>query len=107
LEILNSRKLDECNKIADLKRDIKANSREKISMPYSSEKDLPSKVRGSLPRHAQHIYREVFNNAIKQYQSPSKKRNKTEPGEKVAHKVAWAAVKKKYKKVERGEWTTK
>ncbi|HET7390834.1 MAG TPA: ChaB family protein [Nitrososphaeraceae archaeon] len=53
----------------------------------------------SLPEHAQKIYREAHVNALKQYQKPEKRRGgKKQSAEQVAHKVAWAAVKKKYEK---------
>jgi cation transport regulator len=55
----------------------------------------------SLPEHAQNIYREAHANALKQYQKPEKRRGgKKQSAEQVAHKVAWAAVKKKYEKHE-------
>jgi cation transport regulator len=54
---------------------------------------------GSLPVHAQHIYKEAHANAIEQYQNPEKRRGgKKQSIEEVAHKTAWAAVKKKYVK---------
>ena len=53
----------------------------------------------SLPKHAQHIYEQVHANAIEQYQKPEKRRGgETQSAEEVAHKAAWAAVKKKYRK---------
>jgi cation transport regulator len=53
----------------------------------------------SLPQHAQEIYKEAHANALQQYQNPEKRRGgKRQSVEEVAHKVAWAAVKKKYKK---------
>jgi cation transport regulator len=61
----------------------------------------------SLPEHAQHIFKKTHSNAIEEYQDPSKRRGgKRQSAEEVAHKTAWAAVKKKYKK-QRGEWTPK
>jgi cation transport regulator len=53
----------------------------------------------SLPHHAQEIYKKAHANALKQYQKPEKRRGgKRQSVEQVAHKVAWAAVKKKYEK---------
>lgn len=53
----------------------------------------------SLPKHAQEIYKEAHANALQQYQRPKKRRGgKRQSAEQVAHKVAWAAVKRKYKK---------
>lgn len=53
----------------------------------------------TLPSHAQKIYSKAHKNALKQYESPSKRRGgKRQSKEQVAHKVAWSAVKKEYKK---------
>jgi cation transport regulator len=55
----------------------------------------------SLPVHAQHIYTNAHANAVEQYQDPEKRRGgKKQSAEEVAHKVAWAAVKKAYMKEE-------
>jgi cation transport regulator len=56
-------------------------------------------VRSHLPAHAQDIYLAAFNNAWEEYAS-------REDREVVAHKVAWAAVKKQYVKVGK-EWVRK
>lgn len=60
-----------------------------------------------LPSHAQKIYREAHKNAVKQYSNPSKRREgKQQSKEQIAHRVAWSAVKKEYKK--KGEtWVQK
>jgi len=60
-------------------------------MPYKSITDLPDAVRAHLPKHAQEIYKEAFNNAWRQYAMRKDR-------EAVAHKVAWSAVKKLYQK---------
>ena len=53
----------------------------------------------SLPEHARDIYKETHTNALKQYQKPEKRREgKKQSAEQVAHKAAWAAVKRKYEK---------
>src|SRR5215216_866356 len=53
----------------------------------------------TLPSHAQKIYTKAHKNALKQYASPSRRRGgKRQSKEQVAHKVAWSAVKKEYKK---------
>ena len=62
-----------------------------------SRKDLPKGVKEALPEHAQDIYRKAHNNALKQYKDP-KKRKGDASLEETAHKVAWAAVEKEYKK---------
>ncbi len=65
-------------------------------MPYKNNRDLPESVKDNIPEHAQDIYREAFNSAVKQYGK-----------EEQAHKVAWAAVKHKYYKDETGDWVAK
>jgi cation transport regulator len=75
-------------------------------MPYQSKKELPASVRKSLPPHAQEIFRETFNNAWKEYRD-SQNRKGDSSQEEVAMKVAWSAVKAKYKKEERGKWVKK
>jgi cation transport regulator len=57
-------------------------------MPYSTNAELPASVRSSLPPHAQDIYRQAFNHAHERYGE-----------EEIAHRVAWAAVKKTYQKL--------
>lgn len=67
-------------------------------MPYARNDELPPSVRGHLPAKAQDIYREAFNDAWQEYAT-------REPGriEEIAHRVAWSAVKRKYRKAD-GEW---
>ena len=61
----------------------------------------------SLPEHAQHIYKKAHASAIDQYQDPEKRRGgKRQSPEEVAHKTAWAAVKREYKK-KGNEWVKK
>lgn len=74
-------------------------------MPYKNIKDLPERIKGNLPKHAQEIYRKSFNNAWKQYKDP-KERKGNASREEVSHKVAWAAVKQKYKKI-KNDWKEK
>jgi cation transport regulator len=68
----------------------------------SSSSALSARTRkaiDTLPSHAQKIYTKAHKNALKQYASPSKRRGgKRQSKEQVAHKVAWSAVKKEYKK---------
>ena len=68
-------------------------------MPYSTIDDLPHPVRSHLPKHAQEIYKSAFNNAWEEYKKAKKRRTASETREEVSHKVAWAAVKSKYKKI--------
>jgi cation transport regulator len=65
-------------------------------MPYLVNEDLPPSVRGHLPDGAQDIYREAFNHAWQTYSGDPRR-------EEIAHRVAWAAVKRKYRKQD-GEW---
>jgi cation transport regulator len=61
----------------------------------------------TLPSHGQKIYNKAHKNALKQYTSPSKRRGgKQQSKEQVAHKVAWSAVKKEYKK-KGDKWVSK
>ena len=62
-------------------------------MPYATNEDLPLTIRVHLPAHAQAIYRAAFNNAWESYGA-------RDPGrrEEIAHRVAWATVKKRYRK---------
>jgi cation transport regulator len=63
-------------------------------MPYATNDDLPSRIRQHLPQRAQDIFRAAFNNAWRTYGAREPYRR-----EEVAHRVAWAAVKKSYRKV--------
>jgi cation transport regulator len=68
-------------------------------VPYETNGDLPDRVRLHLPDHARTIYREAFNHAWQSYRHDSRH-------EEIAHRVAWAAVKKSY--VKRGDnWVRK
>ena len=73
-------------------------------MPYQHLADLPEQVRDNLPHHAQEIYREAFNHAWQEYADPQSRRDDASR-EEIAHRVAWAAVKKQYVKDEHGNWT--
>ncbi len=75
-------------------------------MPYSRKTELPRGVQNVLPKKAQEIFSESYNNAEKQYREKEKRRGNVSL-EEVASKVAWSAVKKKYKKGEDGKWHPK
>ncbi len=66
-------------------------------MPYDNLKDLPDSVQNALPKHAQEIYQAAYNNAWDEYKDKEERRDDASR-EETAHKVAWAAVKHKYKK---------
>ena len=63
-------------------------------MPYSIDKP-PDKIK-DMPKHAQEIFIDAFNNALKQYEGDEER----------ANKVAYAAVKQKYEQKD-GEWVAK
>lgn len=75
-------------------------------MPYKNKSDLPDQVRNVLPSHGQEIYQAAYNNAWDEYKKPSD-RKEDSSREETAHKVAWAAVKQKYKKNKEGDWVEK
>jgi len=60
-------------------------------MPYADPGDLPESLRRRLPPHAQDIYCQAFNHAWGSYaRRPDR--------EQIAHRVAWAAVKRSYQR---------
>jgi cation transport regulator len=68
-------------------------------MPYRSTLDLPPPIREHLPIHAQEIFMASFNDAFEEYAGRA-------DGEAIAFRVAWAAVKRKYRKIG-DEWIEK
>ena len=64
-------------------------------MPYASNADLPPAVTEHLPEHAQDIFRAAFNHAFETYRDDPRR-------EEIAHRIAWAAVKRKYVKSSSG-----
>jgi cation transport regulator len=58
-------------------------------MPYFFNADLPAPVRNHLPEQAQNIYRSEFNHAYAAHTGESRQ-------EEIAHRIAWAAVKRAY-----------
>jgi len=62
-------------------------------MPYASNEQLPPSIRNHLPPHAQDIFRAAFNNAWASHQSDAGGEL-----EAIAHRIAWAAVKRSYRK---------
>jgi len=69
-------------------------------VPYQSLDEIPPAVR-SLPGHAQEIFRAAFNAAWQSYAARG-----PQAREEVTFRVAWAAVKKRYRKVG-GVWVEK
>lgn len=68
-------------------------------MLYASDLELPERVKKVLPKNALDIYREAFNDAWEKCADPAKRRMNLSRKE-TAHRVAWAAVKNKYKKTD-------
>jgi cation transport regulator len=68
---------------------------------FKSTDDIPENLKELLPPHAQHIYMKSHNRALLEYQDPKKRKLGGSLTE-VAHRVAWAAVKSKYYKDEKG-----
>jgi cation transport regulator len=60
-------------------------------VPYRSNADLPATIRQHLPSHAQDIYRAAFNHAFAAHTNDMQQ-------EEIAHRIAWAAVKRFYVK---------
>lgn len=60
-------------------------------MPYASREDLPPSLQRRPPIHAQDIYFNVFNSAWESYRRRADR-------EAVAHRVAWSAVKRLYRR---------
>jgi len=61
-------------------------------MPYDSNAELPPVIRRHLPAHAQDIFRAAFNHAYEAHRGDPRQ-------EEIAHRIAWAAVKRVYEKV--------
>jgi len=66
-------------------------------MPYKTTSDIPQPVQDALPAKAQDMWMKVYNSASKQYDGDKSRSAAT----------AWAAVKRKYKKGENGDWALK
>jgi len=75
-------------------------------MPFKSKSDLPKQVKSALPSKAQEIYESAYNNAYDRYKDKNKRRG-DESREETAGRVAWSAVKRKYKKSDDGKWHPK
>ncbi len=64
-------------------------------MSYQTNADLPQSAQAYLPGHAQDIYREAFNHAYAAHAGDPRQ-------EEAAHRIAWAAVKRSFVKVDGG-----
>jgi cation transport regulator len=75
---------------------------DEIELSEATEKRIDQ-----IPEHVQHIFKKAHASALEEYANPKKRRGGVkEDVEEVAHKVAWAAVKKEYKK-KGDEWVKK
>ena len=70
-------------------------------MPYKTNNDLPDSVKNHLPKEAQDIYRKVYNSAYEQYKNQPI--NLTER----SARIAWAAVKRLYRKNTASKWVVR
>ncbi len=61
-------------------------------MPYHANTDLPLSIQHHLPEHAQDIFRETFNYVYATHPHDPRR-------EEAAFRIAWAAVKRSYRKV--------
>jgi cation transport regulator len=68
-------------------------------VPYRQSIDLPPAIRNHLPAHAQDIYREAFNHAFAAHEGDPRQ-------EEAAHRIAWAAVKRRFVK-DGDEWVAR
>lgn len=68
-------------------------------MPYNRIEDLPLSVRQHLPGHAQEIFLAAFNSAFHSHEGDPHQ-------DEIAFRIAWAAVKRSYVKVD-GNWMPK
>jgi cation transport regulator len=68
-------------------------------MPYRTNTDLPASVRNHLPAHAQDIYRAAFNHAFAAHAGEPDREER-------AHRIAWAAVKRRFEKIG-DEWVAR
>jgi cation transport regulator len=66
-------------------------------MPYPTNAALPTSVRNHLPAPAQDIYREAFNEVWATRAGDPRR-------EEIAHRTAWAAVKRQFRKGSDGQW---
>lgn len=66
-------------------------------MPYATNGALPIPVKKHLPKRAQDIYREAFNEVWATHAADPRR-------EELAHRTAWAAVKRQFHKGEDGQW---
>jgi cation transport regulator len=80
-------------------------AKKKTRSGVSSLAPRTRKAIDTLPTHAQHIYAKAHKSALSQYKDPAKRRGgRRQSREQVAHKVAWAAVKKAGYRKEGSSW---
>lgn len=69
---------------------------ELITAPYSTTKDLPTRVKNNMDVDLQRTFVTVFNNAFKQYKNDTR-----------AFRVAWSVIRQIARKDKNGKWTKK
>jgi len=69
-------------------------------MPYQSVSELPPPVKDNLPTEAEKIFMKAYNSAWEQH-------GKEKDAEITCNSIAWAAVKRGYKKNAEGKWVAK
>lgn len=67
-------------------------------MAYMSNYELPSLIKMGLPDNAQSIYRATFNGISSAYHIGQEAGYTRKAKIQLAHKIAWNAVKEKYKR---------
>lgn len=60
---------------------------EENSVLYKTNDELPDSIKNHLPKHAQDIYRKVFNNTIEKYQHSYGHQNRDISAEEIAYIV--------------------
>ena len=79
--------LDDLSSLAIPRKSSNSQLSVRAIMPYRTNADLPPPARSHLPPHAQDIYREAFNHAFSSHAGDERQ-------EEIAHRTAWAAVKR-------------
>ena len=72
-------------------------------MPYEKRSDLPPPVKDNMPDHAQDIFLAAYNSAYEDYDEKTDGNSR----EVYANSVAWASVKRNFRKNDAGDWVEK
>ncbi len=74
--------------------------------PFKTIKQLPEIVKKKLPSEAQKHWMREFNEAWERYPAPGKRKTGLSRKNR-AWKAAWSQLRKKYKKINSGNWIKK